>query len=182
MSGPHGLPATKAYRIGDDRGRFRVWSGEGAKRNPGRWNTHGAEVIYAAEHLSTAMLEVLAHWTGDTPPQKQSFIEIAIPSGVSREEVTGGSVPGWEAPDMEASRRFGHAWYEEARSAILFVPSVVVPVERNLVVNVNHPDFERLVPGGETPVPWDTRLFRRLERRTAIDPEVDDALSASGGW
>ena len=49
---------------------------------------------------------------------------------------------------------------EENRSAILIVPSVVARMERNVVVNGRHPDFEGLTVGLETPVWWGERLFR----------------------
>jgi len=46
------------------------------------------------------------------------------------------------------------------RSAIPIVPSVVARMERNVVINRRHPDFESLTVGLETPVWWDRRLFR----------------------
>ena len=58
-----------------------------------------------------------------------------------------------------ATRRFGHDWYVERRSAILLVPPVVTRMERNLIINADHPEFPRLQAGPETPVRWDERLF-----------------------
>ena len=153
------LETMRAYRIGDPAGRFPVWSTEGAKRTSGRWHEAGAEVIYASESYSTAMLEMLAHWNG-TPPPNQHFIEITIPKGTSYEVVTTDIVPDWFHPGAEAARRFGRAWYGENRSTILIVPSVVARMERNIIINCRHPDFEGLTIGLETPVWWDQRLFR----------------------
>ena len=48
---------------------------------------------------------------------------------------------------------------KEKRSAILLVPSVVARMERNVVINSRHADFNRLTAGLETPVWWDRRLF-----------------------
>lgn len=149
----------RAYRIGDPEGRFPVWSAEGAKRTSGRWHEAGAAVIYASEHYATAMLEALAHWNGTLPPN-QHFIEIAVPEGTGYEVATAETVPGWSAPDGEAARRFGRRWYNENRSTILIVPSVVARVERNIVINAQHPEFGRLKVGLETPVWWDRRLFQ----------------------
>ncbi len=154
------LPATMlAYRIGDPAGQFPVWSTEGAKRVFGRWHEAGAEVIYASERYSTAMLEKLVHWNGALPPN-QHFVEITIPRGTSYEVVTADTVSDWFKPAGEAARRFGRAWYAENRSAILIVPSVVARMERNVVINRRHSDFESLTVGLETPVWWDRRLFR----------------------
>lgn len=153
------LPAPmRAWRIGDAHGRFPVWSAGGARRAPGRWHEVGARVIYASEHYSTALLEKLAHWDGDLPTG-QHFVEIGIPQGVSYEVVTADTLPEWSRPDGRAARAFGARWHTETRSAILVVPSVVAPMERNIVIDARHPDFARMTAGLETPVPWDRRLF-----------------------
>lgn len=148
----------RVYRIGDPAGEFPVWSPEGARRTSGRWHEAGDAVIYAAEHYSTALLEKLAHWNGTLPPN-QHFIEVTIPAGTSYEVVTADILPDWCTTSGMAARRFGHQWYEEKRSAILLVPSVVARVERNVVINSRHADFNRLTAGLETPVWWDRRLF-----------------------
>lgn len=135
-----------------------MWSPEGARRTSGRWHEAGDAVIYAAEHYSTALLEKLAHWNGTLPPN-QHFIEVTIPAGTSYEVVTADILPDWCTTSGMAARRFGHQWYEEKRSAILLVPSVVARVERNVVINSRHADFNRLTAGLETPVWWDRRLF-----------------------
>ena len=149
----------RAYRIGDPAGLFPVWSTEGAKRVSGRWHEAGADVIYVSENYSTAMLEKLVHWNGALPPN-QHFIEVTIPRGTSYEVVTADTVPGWFKPSGEAARRFGRQWYVENRSAILIVPSVVARMERNIVINCRHSNFEGLAVGLETPVWWDQCLFQ----------------------
>ena len=149
----------RAYRIGDPAGLFPVWSTEGAKRVSGRWHEAGADVIYVSENYSTAMLEKLVHWNGALPPN-QHFIEVTIPRGTSYEVVTADTVPGWFKPSGEAARRFGRQWYVDNRSAILIVPSVVARMERNIVINCRHSNFEGLAVGLETPVWWDQRLFQ----------------------
>ena len=163
---PRTLPeAMRAYRIGDPAGQLPVWSTEGARRTSGRWHEAGAEVIHASESYSTAMLEKLVHWNGALPPN-QHFIEITIPKGTTCEVATPDLVPERFHPGGEAARRFGRQWYEENRSAILIVPSVVARMERNLVISARHPDFESLTVGLETPIWWDQRLFLPETRQT----------------
>lgn len=147
-----------AYRIGDPLGEFPIWSDGGARRYPGRWHEAGAGVIYASRSYSTAMLEKLVHYQGQLPPN-QHFIEITIPAGTSYEVVNPDLVEGWASRSEEAARRFAVPWYEERRSAILIVPSVVARVDRNIVFNTMHPDFADITVGLETPVWWDERLF-----------------------
>ncbi len=148
-----------AYRIGDPAGDHPVYSGEGAREFPGRWNVRGQAMIYASEHYSTAMLEKLAR-TGEMPPN-QHYVEIAIPAGVSYEVVNPDTLPGWSDRNAAVARAFGAAWLEEARSAMLIVPSVVARIERNVLINPAHEDAARIVPGLETPIWWDARLFAR---------------------
>ena len=161
MTVPHRLAETLcAYRIGDRKGRWPVFSAEGARRVSGRWHEVGDRVIYASERYATAMLETLVRWNGP-PPGNQHFVRIRIPAGTSH-EVANPDAPeleGWHLPDSPSARRFGRRWYAESRSAILIVPSVVVRMERNIVINASHPEFSQLTPDAETPVWWDERLF-----------------------
>lgn len=146
------------YRIGDPRGQYPVFSHEGSRLFPGRWNTPSSPMIYCAEHYSTAMLEKLVHGSGQMPPDQHS-IEITIPPGVTYEQVTVHSLKDWDAPDRQVSRDFGEQWFIEKRSLILLVPSVVARMERNVLINPFHSDFEKVTHGLAEPVRWDDRLF-----------------------
>ncbi|MEM6549215.1 MAG: RES domain-containing protein [Pseudomonadota bacterium] len=152
MTTPRLLPKPlTAYRIGDPAGAYPVFSPEGARRVAGRWHEQGARMVYASEHYSTAMLEKLVHWNG-VLPGNQHFIEITIPAGLSYEVVTPDILPDWYRTGGEAARRFGSTWHSEKRSVILLVPSVVARVERDVVINAEHPEFTRIEVGLETPV------------------------------
>jgi len=114
-------------------------------------------MLYASEHYSTAMLEKLVR-LGEMPP-RQHFIEIEIDAGLSYEEFNEALVPGWHEPNMAAARAFGARWYAEARSVVLFAPSVVARVDRNVLINPGHPEFAKLRASRERPIWWDERLF-----------------------
>ena len=147
------------WRIGDPAGEHPVWNAMGAMLYPGRWNAEGDAVIYAAATYSLAMLEKLAHWSGKLPAN-QHFVEAVVPVGVSYEVFQPSSHPGWDTEASDTSKKFGATWLKEGRSAILMVPSVLSPAERNFVVNTRHPDAAQIRPGLETPVHWDQRLFK----------------------
>ncbi|MCE8007089.1 RES domain-containing protein [Aestuariivita sp.] len=148
----------QAFRIGDPAGEHPIWDDGGARQAEGRWHEVGSGVIYASEHYSTAMLEKLVHFNGEVPPN-QHFIDITIPAGTSYEVVNPDALSGWASFGGDVARDFGKAWYTERRSAILFVPSVVARMERNIVFNTSHPDFKGVTVSLETPVWWDRRLF-----------------------
>lgn len=149
----------KAFRVGDPEGRFPIYSGEGAALVGGRWHRKGQKVIYAAEHYSTALLEMLARRAGRMPPN-QHFIEIVIPVGTGYEEVTKDTLPGWDTMPSRTARAHGAAWLDERRSAILIVPSYVAPEELNILVNPLHPESAAIRVGRERPIRWDKRLFQ----------------------
>jgi len=147
-----------AYRIGDPNGEYKIWDAGGSRLTSGRWHEAGANVIYASVNYSTAMLEKLVHYSGELPPN-QHFIEITIPAGVTYEVVNPDLIEGWSRPDGEPARKFGRQWFLEKRSVTLLVPSVVARMERNIIFNTLHDEFDRIKTGLETPVWWDERLF-----------------------
>lgn len=68
-------------------------------------------------------------------------------------------VPRWDDSYGRMSRDYGEAWAAANRSVILLVRSVVVRMERNLLINPAHPEFPRITAGLHQPAWWDTRLF-----------------------
>ncbi|KVD76207.1 hypothetical protein WI89_07025 [Burkholderia ubonensis] len=148
----------KLYRIADTR--HTIWSGTGAMLVGGRFNSPGRPVIYASLTFAGAMLEVLVHARIGKVPKTHAWVEATVSDDVTVERHTAGSLPeGWDAPADQTARRFGDAWIDEARSAILVVPSVVARAEFNALVNPAHPDAARIVVAEPHPVVWDERLF-----------------------
>ena len=149
----------KAYRIGTTDNKYRIFDGVGSVLYPGRWNTEACRVIYCSEHYSTALLEKLVHSNTGKVPKGQQWIEISIPAGTTYEIVTHNSLRGWDNPSQKTSRRFGNRWVKQQRSAILLVPSIVARVDRNILINEAHPEFNKITTSLNQPVVWDSRLF-----------------------
>jgi RES domain-containing protein len=147
-----------SYRIGDANGQYRIFDATGSTISPGRWNSAACAILYTSEHYSTAMLEKLAHGSGQMPPH-QHFIKITIPNGATYEVLNPGHLPDWYAQSCATSRPHGDAWQQSKRSLVLIVPSVVAREENNILINPQHPEFPRVQHGLETPVWWDERLF-----------------------
>jgi RES domain-containing protein len=148
----------ESYRIGDPLGGFPIYDATGSKLFPGRWNTPSSPVIYSSEHYSTAMLEKLVHGSGAMPPN-QHFIKITIPNGISYETLNPAFLPGWDDPSGTMSKPFGEAWYLGKRSAILIVPSIVARLDRNILINPEHPDAKGITHGLPERIWWDERLY-----------------------
>lgn len=147
-----------AYRIGDPAGAYPIFDATGSTIAPGRWNTPGAALIYAAEHFSTALLEKLVHGSGRLPPN-QHYVTITIPKGTSYEVFSEAGLPGWDSQPASASKAFGERWCLERRSALMLVPSVVARPDRNVLINPAHPEFAGIETSLHQPVYWDRRLF-----------------------
>lgn len=149
----------QAWRIVKERYVATAFDGDGARRYGGRWNTPGVPAVYASETRALAILEVLAGLGSAAP----------LPAYViARAEFDPGLVEAIDPPDLPAdwnryppgaaSQRIGDRWLAEARSAVLAVPSAIVPQERNFLLNHLHPDFGRVRIGPPEPFAFDPRL------------------------
>ena len=111
----------------------------------------GTRVVYAAQHASLAALEALVHANSQVLPPK-SITEIHVPDSLSIEYAV------WM--EMLDSQMFGSRWVEEARTALLAVPSIVVQqMELNFVINQAHPDFKKITHGPAKTFAFDSRFF-----------------------
>ena len=123
-------------------------SGAGAAAKPGRWNAIGEAVLYAAPTISMAVLETAAHIDDAGLPQNRFLVRIDVPEKMWRARITLGvdALPvAWAAiPAGRTSVGFGSRWIREGASALLEVPSVIVPEETVVALNATHPEIERL--------------------------------------
>jgi RES domain-containing protein len=124
-------------------------TGAGAKATGGRWNAVGDPLIYTSETQALACLETVVHLNAGGLPLNRYLVSVAIPRAVWAKARTGTSVSlpvGWDAyPAGRASIQFGSAWIRSAASALLRVPSVIVPDEYNVLVNPRHPDSKAII-------------------------------------
>jgi RES domain-containing protein len=150
----------RIFRIAD--GRHPVWDGTGAALVGGRWNSPGRVMIYGSLSYACALLEVLAHAGIGRVPTTHCVVIAEVPDGLLVERAQADALmAGWDAENSASARAFGDQWIEEARSAVLLVPSVVARLEWNVLVNPAHPDASKLLPSRPEKVLWDKRLFER---------------------
>lgn len=148
------------WRLTKTRHVSSAWTGEGARRAGGRWNSPGLPVVYASEALSLALVEVLVHLPPGLLPS-YSAIPVRYEEGLALTLTLEALPENWRtSPPPASTQALGDAWARERRSVILRLPSVVVPEEWNLVINTVHPDFPRLEIGPPLPFPFDPRLSR----------------------
>jgi RES domain-containing protein len=147
-----------AYRI--VREGIPPFDGAGTYRWGGRWTSPGRYVIHAAESYSLAVLENLVHFNlGELPPHL-IVVQLRIPPSVSREVLTPGRLPAWQASQPNpVSQNFGDQWYDDQRSAVLIVPSVLSPFEHNVLIHQAHPETRSIKVGESLPTTMDDRLL-----------------------
>jgi RES domain-containing protein len=131
--------------------------GEGSRLFGGRWTSPGRRAVYVAGSASLALLEVLVHLDlpPDLLPDDYVMMEIDVPETVAVRHVTFDGRPG-ETFDFRA---VGDAWLADAETAFLSVPSVIVPHDRNGIINPAHPDAAGITVIGTTPFKFDPRLM-----------------------
>jgi RES domain-containing protein len=137
-----------------------AFDGEGARLYGGRWNPPGIAVVYTAGSLSLAALEMLA---GLNSMQLLSLFT-GIPVTIESRHIQ--SIPalpdGWDIiPAGSVSRKTGADWIQSADSPVLEVPSVIIPSEKNYLLNPAHPDFKHLKIGDPRDFTFDTRLLKK---------------------
>ena len=138
---------------------FAALNASGAQLYGGRWNSPGGSIVYAALTYGGAILETRVHANADRPPPRE-ISAITIPAGVRISEIYAHDLPGWDDDNQIASRRAGNTWIAAGNTVALVVPSrAAAPLERNVVINLAHPDTKRLRVESLGAVPWDLRLF-----------------------
>ena len=135
----------KLWRIASETLDYKAndLTGRGAAKHPGRWNALGESVIYAAPTLALAVLETAAHVDDAGLPLNRFVVRLAVPTPTwkAREKLDPSKLdPAWCAiPAGKASVDIGSKWYTSGRTALLMVPSVIVPEEPAVVINASHP-------------------------------------------
>jgi RES domain-containing protein len=144
----------------DHGARSEAFSGEGARLFGGRWNSAGIPMIYASDSLALAALEVLAHADRRRFERSYAAFRISVPDEQVLRLESRDLPEDWRArPVSMGARRIGDIWARERRSVALLVPSVLVPLERNLLLNPAHPDLTLVEIDDPRQFSFDSRLL-----------------------
>jgi len=150
-----------AWRIAKRKHAKTAFSGSGARRYGGRWNSPGVSMVYTAQTQSLAVLEMLVHLDGPELLQRYVLIGVEIDEALVRQLDSTELPRNWRSnPAPAALRKIGDAWVASKASAVLHVPSTLVSAESNYLLNPAHPEFKKLVMGESTSFQFDQRLAR----------------------
>jgi RES domain-containing protein len=136
-------------------------SGAGAKASGGRWNSVGMAVVYCSESIALALHETVVHLRTGGLPLNRYLVRIEVPDDLWQARQALASAPvGWDArPHGSPSVLAGDSWLKSRSSALLTVPSVIVPEERNVLINPDHPGSARISAAMVRRWEYDPRLF-----------------------
>jgi RES domain-containing protein len=139
-----------------------AFNGDGARLAGGRWNSKGHAVIYTAQSLSLALLEIIVAANRAELASDFVYATVDIPDAVRTEELERRALPrNWfEFPAPAALQRIGDDWLAAGRTVAFGVPSAVTRIEENVLLNPAHTDFKRLRISPAQPIPIDRRLRR----------------------
>ena len=151
----------EAWRLVKTRYLAGAFDGKGAREFGGRWNSPGVAVVYLAESLALAALEVLVHLHDTSPLPAYSAIPVRFDARLVK-TLAARDLPGnWRASPPPADlRALGDAWARGMKSPLLAVPSAVVETERLFLLNPVHPGFRRVRTGRPQPFAMDARPVR----------------------
>lgn len=134
-------------------------SGYGAYKYGGRWNSKGNYLLYTASNPSLALLECVVHMTPLIPGI--SFCMVTIDVGAtSMLTITPGELkPGWDTDKgLEYCKGIGDQFIKDAKFLMLKVPSAILPIEWNILINPKHPLIKEVSLTKNTPIAIDPRL------------------------
>jgi RES domain-containing protein len=155
----------RLWRISD----FSDLTGEGGRRVAARWNSAGHPIVYTSEHPAIALVENLAHIgvSPDDLPDAYQLLEIHATDDVASEAIDtthlAGAKSDWRG-DLAVTRELGDEWLTAGRTALLRVPSVILPKSTNVLLNPAHPNARRVKVVEITRPAYDWRLFQAQRR------------------
>jgi len=149
------------YRICKTKFAATWFDGEGAFRFGGRWNSRGTRILYTAGSLSLAALEMLVHLNNEEILLSYSFATAEFDESLILPVEEFRVLPeNWnDSPPPLEIQQIGDEWAREQVSVVLKVPTSVLPVEFNYLINVEHPVFSKVKLSKPQTFTFDERLY-----------------------
>ncbi|HKR97069.1 MAG TPA: RES family NAD+ phosphorylase [Candidatus Angelobacter sp.] len=138
-------------------------SGDGGLKTSARWHTRGHRIVYLSSSPSSALLEILVHLEieEDYLPCLYKLLEIQVPDDISFEKLEDwATLPKNWKKKQSTTQAIGDQWLNRNSSALLEVPSALVPHTRNFLLNPQHKDAARITIVSVSRHPLDRRLLQ----------------------
>ena len=141
---------------------YATLEGRGGLLASARWHTQGRSMVYLGETPAGALTEVLVHLELELAdlPKTYKLLKAEAPEDLAVRTITETDLPADWKENLTATRTMGDEWLASRATALLRVPSVIVPETYNVLLNPEHPDAARVKVLSYREYPWDERLFR----------------------
>jgi len=150
----------RVFRIGAarfTRTRKEAFSGNGGLYASARWHTAGHSVVYTAQSLSLAALEILVRLKQTNDIQPFNAYSAEVPDTLILKP---DSFPARWKSRLEVSRAVGDVWLEAKTTPAMLVPTIITPGEWNVLINPLHPQFSLTwIVSGPHVYTFDARLL-----------------------
>lgn len=138
--------------------RHHDLNGLGGLRASGRWHDRGVPVVYLAESPAGALLETCVHTSANDIPPTYALLAIRVDDQIPVEDLALTLLPPDWIEHLSATRELGSRWLRSLRSAMLRVPSALVPATFNVLSNPLHVQAKGIKVEAAFDYPFDPRL------------------------
>lgn len=145
------------WRITHRKFSATAFTGIGASIAGGRWNPKRSLMVYTSESMALATLEMRVHIGSAGVLGSYVLIPCTFDSSLMTTFDPATLPHGWTR-NQSITRQVGADWLSSGKSAVLRVPSAVVPIGWNYLLSPSHPDFKKVKIGHPVPFLFDTRL------------------------
>jgi RES domain-containing protein len=119
-------------------------------------------MVYTAGSLSLAALELLVNIDVEQLPGTYMSIPVTFENDLCKRITPNQLPPDWAShPIPSTTRDIGTAWAQSKASPVLAVPSAVVHIETNFLLNPLHPEFTKIRTGSAETFTYDSRLIKK---------------------
>lgn len=153
------------YRLLQAAYRHEPLSGQGAALYGGRWNPKGLSLLYTTESPALSLLEVLVHINPKRIPAYY-LVTIEVPDSVHsyKEEELPANWKATGSTQPLPSQTFLLDWLRTPASLMVSVPSSIMPIMANYLINPRHPLFAQCEVVRSEPLAIDERLYDPMRR------------------
>jgi RES domain-containing protein len=141
---------------------YETLDGRGGLFASARWHSRGRPIVYLANSAAGALVEVLVHLELDPArlPRSYTLLKADAADDVSVQRLDAALLAQNWRDDSTITRNVGDEWLAAGKSALLEVPSAILPETVNFLLNPLHPDAAKVRVLWHEAYPYDRRLFK----------------------
>jgi RES domain-containing protein len=141
---------------------YETLDGRGGLFASARWHTRGRPVVYLANSAAGALVEVLVHLELDPAqlPRSYTLLKADAADDISIERIDATGIQQNWRENTFTTRSLGDEWLLAGKSALLEVPSAILPETVNVLLNPLHPEAPMVRVLWHEAYPYDRGLFK----------------------